>query len=104
MKAKVLKSFYPPSNNKVGGVEIQSITGGLIREGQIIDVDASIGGPLTDVYYKTKKLIVGTDVELISDGPQPIEVNKQQKGSLLFYGGLLALTYIVYKIVTKNNE
>jgi hypothetical protein len=103
MKAKVLKSFYPPNNNTLGGVEIYSITGGQIREGQIIDVDASLGGPLTDVYYKKKKLIVGTDVELILDDEKnPIEVNKQQKGSLLFYGGLLALGYIVYKIVTTK--
>jgi hypothetical protein len=103
MKAKVLKSFYPPSNNKVGGVEINSITGGLIGEGQIIDVDAPMGGVIKEVSYKGKlKLIVGTDVELITDAPQNTEITKQQKGSFLFYGALAILGYIVYKVVTTK--
>jgi hypothetical protein len=100
MKAKVLKAFYPPTSPN--DLPIYSISSGQIKEGQIIDVEIPIGGRIREVKYKTKKLIVGTDVELISDGPQPIEVNKQQKGSLLFYGGLLALAYIVYKIVTTK--
>jgi hypothetical protein len=102
MKAKVLKSFYPPSNNKVGGVEINSITGGLIGEGQIIEVDAPIGGVIKEVSYKGKKLIVGTDVELITDAPQNTAITKQQKGGLLFYGALAILGYIVYKVVTTK--
>lgn len=103
MKAKVLKSFYPPSNNKIGGVEIYSITGGQIREGQIIEVDAPIGGKIKEVSYKGKKLIVGTDVELImEDGPQKAIVTKEEKGGLLFYGAIAVLGFIVYKVLTTK--
>ena len=102
MRAKVLKSFYPLSNNKLGGVEINSITGGLIGEGQIIEVDAPIGGVIKEVSYNGKKLIVGTDVELITDGPQKAIVTKQQKGGLLFYGALAVLGYIVYRVLTTK--
>jgi hypothetical protein len=73
----------------------------------IIDVDVPMGGKIVytnnlSTGRKDYPLTIGTDVELISDGAQPIEANKQQKGSLLFYGGLLALGYIVYKIVTTK--
>ena len=114
MKAKVLKSFYPPNNNKtLGGIEIYSITGGLIGKGQIIEVDVPIGGPIKEVSYKTKKLIVGTDVELIFDNkdgnplppdkvPQKAIVTKEEKGGLLFYGALAVLGYIVYKVLTTK--
>jgi hypothetical protein len=106
MKAKVLKSFIP-TNSPTDPPQNTGITGGMIFKGAIIDVDVPVGGK--KVYYTKKgtnvktELIIGTDVELIlDDGAQPIEVNKQQKGSLLFYGGLIALTYIVYKIVTTK--
>ena len=103
MKAKVLKSFYPPNNNKtLGGVEIYSITGGQIFKGQIIEVDVPIGGPIKEVSYKTKKLIVGTDVELIMDDPQKAIVTKEEKGGLLFYGALAVLGYIVYRVLTTK--
>jgi len=107
MKAKVLKSFIPTSS-PTSPPQNTGITGGMIFKGAIIDVDVPVGGK--KVYYTKKdtnvktELIIGTDVELILDDAtqQPIEVNKQQKGSLLFYGGLLALGYIVYKIVTTK--
>jgi hypothetical protein len=187
MKAKVLKSFYPapsPLDTTVFGDKTFTPHDPkrAIGVGQIIEVDASIGGPITDVYYKKIKLIVGKDVELIPDNKNddkviplnkmttkvralrdlnlggrgivaqtkkkgdiffindnqplggggktlyyktmlhdsevplvlgqdielvndnPIEsiVTNEQKGSLLFYGGLLALGYIVYKIVTTK--
>jgi len=100
MKAKVLKSFYPPTspNSPV----IYNISSGEIRVGQIIEVDVPIGGTIKEVSYGTKKLIVGTDVELISDGPQKAIVTKEQKGGVLFYGALAVLGYIVYRVLTTK--
>ena len=95
MKAKLLTDI------QLSGI------GGPTPKGQIIDVRVPIGG--NKVYVRSGstgreiELTIGKEVELIlDDEKQPIEVNKQQKGSLLFYGGLLALGYIVYKIVTTK--
>jgi hypothetical protein len=74
MKAKVLKSFYPPTSP----LDTSTVFGNktfmpnkdpksAIGVGQIIEVDAPIGGTIKEVYYKKIKLIVGTDVELILD-------------------------------------
>ena len=74
MKAKVLKSFYPsPSpldTSTVFGNKIfmpNKDPKSAIGVGQIIEVDAPLGGTIKEVYYKKIKLIVGTDVELIFD-------------------------------------
>jgi len=84
MKAKVLKSFYPPTSPN--GPVIYNISSGEIRVGQIIEVDVPIGGPIKEVSYKTKKLIVGTDVELIRDNntnPLPPNRPNSMKARLL---------------------
>ena len=100
MKAKVLKSFYPPTSPN--GPVIYNISSGEIKAGRIIEVDVPIGGPIKEVSYKTKKLIVGTDVELIMDDPKKAVVTKEEKGGVLFYGALAVLGYIVYKVLTTK--
>ena len=97
MKARLLKEIG--KKGTIGGM--------YFAKDSIIDVDVPMGGKIVytnnvSTGRKDYPLTIGTDVELISDGAQPIEANKQQKGSLLFYGGLLALGYIVYKIVTTK--
>jgi hypothetical protein len=98
MKARVLRDIG--EKGMIGSM--------YFAKDSIIDVDVPMGGKIVytnNVSRGTKDypLTLGTDVELIlDDEKQPIEVNKQQKGSLLFYGGLLALGYIVYKIVTTK--
>jgi hypothetical protein len=98
MKARLLKEIG--KKGTIGGM--------YFAKDSIIDVDVPMGGKIVytnnvSTGRKDYPLTIGTDVELIlDDEKQPIEVNKQQKGSLLFYGGLLALGYIVYKIVTTK--
>jgi hypothetical protein len=97
MKAKVLKGFIPNSNS-TSTPENTGVTGGMILKDAIIDVDVPSGG--NKVYYTPKnsniktELTIGKDVELIFDEPK--------KGSILFFGGIVILGYIVYKLVTKK--
>jgi hypothetical protein len=91
MKAKVLKSFNSTTTPSKE-----------IKEGDIVEVDAPIGGVIKEVFYKAKKLIVGTDVELIFEEDEQKEMNKQQKGGVLFYGALAIMGYIVYKVLTTK--
>jgi hypothetical protein len=105
MKAKVLQGFIPNSK-PTSNPQNTGITGGMIFKGAIIDVDVPYGGK--KVYYIKKddnvktELIIGTDVELITDEQPNTAITKQQKGGLLFYGALAILGYIVYKVVTTK--
>ena len=80
------------------------------KQGDIffINDNQPLGGGGKTLYYKTMlhdsevPLVLGQDIELVNDNPIESIVTKKQTGSLLFYGGLLALGYIVYKIVTTK--
>ena len=80
------------------------------KQGDIffINDNQPLGGGGKTLYYKTLlhdsevPLVLGQDIELVNDNPIESIVTKKQTGSLLFYGGLLALGYIVYKIVTTK--
>jgi hypothetical protein len=94
MKAKLLKE-----------IQLSGISGPN-KVGDIIDVRVPDGG--NKVYVRSAstgkeiQLIIGTDVELIMDEPKKAIVTKEEKGGLLFYGALVVLGYIVYKVVTTK--
>jgi hypothetical protein len=94
MKARLLKE-----------IQLSGISGPH-KVGDIIDVRVPESG--TKVYVRSAstgkeiELTIGTDVELISDGPQKAIVTKEEKGGLLFYGALAVLGYIVYRVLTTK--
>lgn len=98
MKARVLKDIG--KKGMIGSM--------YFAKDSIIDVDVPMGGKIVytnNVSRGTKDypLTIGTDVELITnDSPKPIEDDKGIIGNVLFYGGLLALGYIVYKVITTK--
>ena len=56
-----------------------------------------------DALWKDRvPLVLGQDIELVNDNPIKSIVTKEKTGSLLFYGGLLALGYIVYKVINTK--
>jgi hypothetical protein len=80
------------------------------KQGDIffINDNQPLGGGGKTLYYKTLlhdsevPLVLGQDIELVNDNPIESIVTKKQTGSLLFYGGLLALGYIVYKVINTK--
>jgi hypothetical protein len=89
----------------LGGRGIVAVTK---KQGDIffINDNQPLGGKT--LYYKTLlhdskvPLVLGQDIELVNDNPIESIVTKKQTGSLLFYGGLLALGYIVYKVINTK--
>jgi hypothetical protein len=89
----------------LGGRGIVAVTK---KQGDIffINDNQPLGGKT--LYYKTLlhdskvPLVLGQDIELVNDNPIESIVTKKQTGSLLFSGGLLALGYIVYKVINTK--
>lgn len=115
MKVRALKDL------NLGGTGIVAVT---FKKGDIFDIDDNqpegfVIGSKGVVYYtqtgmigapvgtlKKLPLVLGQDVEIFTDNTgtntKPIydsDIKKEKMGSYMFVGGILLLTYIVYKII-----
>lgn len=96
IKARLLKDIGAENKGMIGNQ--------YFAKGSIIDVDVKDGSKIAfasnlSTGKRNYPLTIGTDVELVTDAPQEAIVTKQEKGSLMFYGALAVLGYIVYKVV-----
>lgn len=106
MKVKALKDL-----NLAG----RGIATEVVKKGEIFEISDSqpIGGKTW--YYESKitkekvPLVVGQDIEYLTDNSgtntKPIydsDIKKEKMGRVLFFGALIVLGYIVYKV--SNNK
>lgn len=115
MKVRALKDL------NLGGTGIVAVT---YKKGDIFDIDDNqpagfVLGSKGVVFYtqtgmigapkgtlKQVPLVIGQDIEILTDNSgtntKPIydsDIKKEKMGSYMFVGGILLLTYIVYKII-----
>jgi len=93
VKARLLKDFG--TKGTIGGF--------IGSKGDIIDVQVRDGGNKVYIFNVStgkndREFIIGTDVELITDKG----ITKEKLGSYMFVGGIIILSYIVYKLIKEK--
>ena len=92
----------------LGGIGIVAVTK---KKGDVFAVSDTqpVGGKI--LFYdelgtgKKLPLVLGTDVNIIEDDTDSVkdeDLKRKKQGKLIFLGGALLLTYLVYKIIKSK--